>query len=214
MQHHQPRQLVEPHRHNLANVQSHLRGLEPPESFLRIVGGMGRRLADTDRDAMITWSLSAISPDYCVRTTRQGNRRSYQLWPPGIIGYSSSRRPPPGYLHTPRRLLDVNVDLQLFSKLMLALTEQSGRESRAMRTLTLAATGHLPANLVMASLCNEPTVSFAWQDQGGVYVRHEVWWAITFMLVLSLLTFAVTAWVMAGINGQKKKTSFVNSEET
>ncbi|KAI6416812.1 hypothetical protein MCOR14_003038 [Pyricularia oryzae] len=105
---------------------------------------------------------------------------------------------------------------------MLALTEQSGRESRAMRTLTLAATGHLPANLVMASLCNEPTVSFAWQrtdlvghaDQGGVYVRHEVWWAITFMLVLSLLTFAVTAWVMAGINGQKKKTSFVNSEET
>ncbi|KAI6380980.1 hypothetical protein MCOR32_003782 [Pyricularia oryzae] len=54
--------------------------LEPPESFLRIVGGMGRRLADTDRDAMITWLLSAISPDYCVRTTRQGNRRSYQLW--------------------------------------------------------------------------------------------------------------------------------------
>ncbi|KAI6540938.1 hypothetical protein MCOR16_000737, partial [Pyricularia oryzae] len=49
------------------------------------------------------------------------------------------------------------------SKQMLALTEQSGRESRAMRTLTLAATGHLPANLVMASLCNEPTVSFAWQ---------------------------------------------------
>ncbi|KAI7909651.1 hypothetical protein M0657_011755 [Pyricularia oryzae] len=189
--------------------------LEPPESFLRIVGDMGRRLADTDRDAMIAWSLSAISLDYCVLTTRQGNRRSYQLWPPGIIGYSSSRRPPPGYLHTPRRLLEVDVDLQLLSKLMLALTEQSGRGSRAMRILTLAATGYLPANLVMASLCNEPTVSFAWQGRGMCAARGLVGhYLYACTIPESLIMFAVTAWVMAGINGQKKKTSLVYSEET
>ncbi|TLD11908.1 hypothetical protein PspLS_11279 [Pyricularia sp. CBS 133598] len=95
------------------------------------------------------------------------------------------------------------------SKTMLTLAEQSGRESRTTRILTWAAMFYLPANLSFFS-----TQLVEQGDQGGIYVRPEVWWAVAFTLVLSLVTFAVTTWGLGGMNGRRIRMGLVNSGET